>query len=367
MGNYNISGSERGNIEVARTLQRAGAKVLIYTAPWGKDYLHPFLDRLGISYVVGKFGASAHHLSRNFYKLPYYWLVSTLDLLRLSKEMRPTHIHLGAELYFFELLPFILLTKAKIIFRLGDAPRKNNYLYRFMWRQVYSQKPHQIICVSKYIEDQLKPYNIDHTSVRYSYPPERRPSAHFQLPKSKNEIFITYLGLISSHKGVHLLLEAFVNLSKIYPNIKLIIAGKQNVNPAFNDQLLELIRRNGLADRVIFTGFIEDVPGLLRQSDINVVPSVFEDPLPNVVPEAKKAGVPSVVLPSGGLPEMIDHQEDGFICRDKSAEAIKEGLLFFLEQPERIPQAGKKASDSLNRLSITSQSFIDDWCKVYLS
>ena len=52
-----------------------------------------------------------------------------------------------------------------------------------------------------------------------------------------------------------------------------------------------------IAERVTFLGEIEDVPGLLARCDALVVPSLFGDPSPNVVMEAKQAGRAAIAFP----------------------------------------------------------------------
>jgi glycosyltransferase involved in cell wall biosynthesis len=88
-----------------------------------------------------------------------------------------------------------------------------------------------------------------------------------------------------------------------------------------------------LAGRVRFLGQREDVPQLMAASAIHCVPSRPEqrEAFGIVVIEAKQAGIPSVVTPSGALPELIAHEDDGWVCRDFSADALADGIEFFLD------------------------------------
>ena len=65
--------------------------------------------------------------------------------------------------------------------------------------------------------------------------------------------------------------------------------------------------------------------------------------------EAKLSGLPSVVTPSGNLPDMIEHGRDGWVCSRADAEAIAEGLAAFLTQPDRLAAAGRAALASADR------------------
>ena len=67
--------------------------------------------------------------------------------------------------------------------------------------------------------------------------------------------------------------------------------------------------------------------------------------------EAKQAGIPSVVFPTGALPELIEHGRDGWVCRAVTAEALADGVAYFLSDPERLARAARAARDSLARFS----------------
>ena len=85
-----------------------------------------------------------------------------------------------------------------------------------------------------------------------------------------------------------------------------------------------------------------------------------------MVPEAKQAGVPSVVFASGGLPELIAHGEDGWICEGKTAESLEGAIERFLDLPDVEAEAmGDAARASMERLGITEGAFGDRWVEVY--
>ena len=74
------------------------------------------------------------------------------------------------------------------------------------------------------------------------------------------------------------------------------------------------MRRRATGLDVRFTGWIEDVGGLLGGFDLLAVPSTAEPGLPRVVLEAFSAGVPVVAVPSGGIPEAVRDNVTGFLA-----------------------------------------------------
>ena len=117
-------------------------------------------------------------------------------------------------------------------------------------------------------------------------------------------------------------------------------------------------------ERIVFHGRVNNVEDYYRNADLLVVPSLFEEPAANVVLEAKCYGVPSIVYPSGGLPELVIDRVNGFVCYEKTVLALTQGIRWLIEKPERIPSMKIAAiEDSENRFGI--ERFARQWADVY--
>jgi glycosyltransferase involved in cell wall biosynthesis len=107
-----------------------------------------------------------------------------------------------------------------------------------------------------------------------------------------------------------------------------------------------LKRRTAAKDldgRISFLGYIQNVSYVLARTEVHICPSLYTEALSNVVPEAKLSAKPSVVFPTGGLPELIEHRVDGYICRDQTVEALIEGIDYFVTDSEVRCAAGEAA------------------------
>ena len=82
-----------------------------------------------------------------------------------------------------------------------------------------------------------------------------------------------------------------------------------------------------------------------------------------VVLEAKVSGLPSVIFPSGGLPELIEDRVDGWISTEISADGLAEGLEYFIAHPKRTLMAGEAARKSADRFSLAQ--FRHEWERVF--
>jgi len=178
------------------------------------------------------------------------------------------------------------------------------------------------------------------------------------------------VGQIIPPKGLDLLLEAVSELASRGRDVSLDVVG--NIDewepPAyegFRASVLQRAARPDLAGRVAFLGVREDVPALLARASIHCCPSRPEqrEGLAVVSLEAKRAGTPSVVFPTGSLPEVIAHRDDGWVCSDATVDALVEGLEYFLAHADRLQHASTRARASANAYS--RERFAAAWAEEF--
>jgi spore coat protein SA len=169
------------------------------------------------------------------------------------------------------------------------------------------------------------------------------------------------VGQLAKFKGVDIFVKAAIRLSKERPKICFLIVGGSKYTLTFEQTLREMSQGH---DRIVFLGYRDDVDRILNITDIHVAPSMCQDSSPNVVFEAKRAGVPSVVFPDGGLPELIRHGIDGYRCTEPSVEALIQGIRWFLDSPERRIAAGRRAREDFED-RFGYERFVDRWARVF--
>lgn len=142
-------------------------------------------------------------------------------------------------------------------------------------------------------------------------------------PRERGSFTVGYLGRLVREKGAHLLIEAFASSPNSW-RLRLIGGGDQE--PA----LLEQTRRLGLADRVEFHAMAPpaEVPGLLRELDVLVVPSLttrtWKEQFGRVIIEAMASAVPVIGSDSGEIPRVIGGA--GLIVPEGSAPELAAAL-----------------------------------------
>ncbi|GAB2628038.1 glycosyltransferase [Belliella aquatica] len=129
----------------------------------------------------------------------------------------------------------------------------------------------------------------------------------------------------SPYKGFKYMLEA----------IK-IIAKTGHINDyeilVFGGNLSEEIIQE-IAFKVSYTSFLtseEDICEAYNSMDVFVIPSLADN-LPTTVLESLKCGVPVVGFQTGGIPEMINHLENGFLAEKFNSQELADGIVYCLE------------------------------------
>lgn len=160
---------------------------------------------------------------------------------------------------------------------------------------------------------------------------------HFNLPEDKKLILFGALNVTDKRKGIDYLLKALDILSIERNDIELVVFGK------VKDEL-----RDKLPFKVHAVGYLtqeEDIIALYNAVDIYVTPSLEEN-LPNTIMEAMSCGKPCVGFRIGGIPEMIDHKENGYVAEYKSADDLAQGINWVLE-PENYKTCAHFSRDKV--------------------
>jgi glycogen(starch) synthase len=133
------------------------------------------------------------------------------------------------------------------------------------------------------------------------------------------ERLVLLVGRLVYEKGFQLALEALPGLIERVGNVRFIIAGSGTAE----DELREQAKQLGLDAHGSFLGWIGDdvLHSLYRISDLTVVPSIYE-PFGLVALEAMASGCPCLVADTGGLREVVPHENVGLRFRSRDPESL---------------------------------------------
>jgi glycogen synthase len=163
------------------------------------------------------------------------------------------------------------------------------------------------------------PNGIDPDDLQPGDEPElRRLRLEFAAPDQK---LVLLIGRLVYEKGFQLALEAMPRVVAAVPGTRFLVAGS-------GTHELELRRQAdglGLMEHGTFLGWIGDdvLHSLYRIADVCVVPSIYE-PFGLVALEAMASGCPCIVADTGGLREVVPHEEVGLRFRSRDPQALAE-------------------------------------------
>ena len=155
-----------------------------------------------------------------------------------------------------------------------------------------------------------------------------------------NGIVLAFVGRISKEKGIHELVESFVNLSKRYANLYLLLIGKYDdigeydtINDGIDNDTKNILNNNA---RLNITGWVEDVENYLAASDIVVHPS-YREGFSNALLQAGSMGLPSVTTNVSGCIDVIKDGETGLVVSPKDSVALEKALeVLILDKDKRV-------------------------------
>jgi glycogen synthase len=143
-----------------------------------------------------------------------------------------------------------------------------------------------------------------------------RLRSEFAAPEEK---LVLLIGRLVYEKGFQIALEAMPRLIERLPETRFLVAGSGTHEPQLRCQADDL----GLLDHGTFLGWIGDdvLHSLYPIADLCVVPSIYE-PFGLVALEAMASGCPCIVADTGGLREVVPHEEVGLRFRSRDADSL---------------------------------------------
>jgi len=162
------------------------------------------------------------------------------------------------------------------------------------------------------------------------------------ISKQDNEITFIFIGVLNRRKGISILLKAFSKLPNNY-NYKLLLIGDDKSKGRYKEMAINL----NIIDRVEFLGVKpnEEINRYLSKADIFVFPTLF-DGWGVVLNEALSMGKAIISTNQAGASyHLIKDSKNGFIVDAKSVEELKEAMLFFLKNPNKIREYGLVSLD----------------------
>ncbi len=182
------------------------------------------------------------------------------------------------------------------------------------------------------------------------------------LPIEKKLILFASMNLTDERKGFRYLIQALSLLKKInadiYNTTGLVVFGTLD-KKVLNDIPFQVYQFGKINNQ-------ENIVEYYNAADLFVAPSL-QDNLPNTVIESTCCGTPVVGFDVGGMPDMIDHLENGYLATLKSSEDLAKGINALLSTPEMLNKfrlACRVRAENLYNEDEVAQQYMELYSKI---
>jgi len=159
---------------------------------------------------------------------------------------------------------------------------------------------------------------------------------------------IGVVGRLVRTKGLEFFFEAAADVAARFPSVRFLIVGESCMDPSYRLELEQRARNLNLTGRIIFTGQRSDVPQIMREIDISVLPSLTES-FSNTLLESMANGLPVVATNVGGNPEIVSDGVNGILVAPRDPAALSRSMVELIQQPELARRLGKAAREKVVR------------------
>lgn len=233
------------------------------------------------------------------------------------------------------------------------------------------KKSSRLIAVSEYTRQTALLQGVSPSSIHTLVNPtpfsqsqpqqdDRSIRAEFQL--ENDTPLVVAVGRLDPGKGHLALFEAFAQVVQHLPHARLLVCGTSNTRDNYEITLQQRVNELQIDKHTIFAGHRNDIPAILWSSNVFCLPTEL-DPCPLVFLEAMAAGLPVVAFYSGGVPEMVLHNQTGLLSYPGDIQALATNLrkvLVDTSYAQRLGESGKKRVET----EFTPAIIADRWLKL---
>lgn len=158
---------------------------------------------------------------------------------------------------------------------------------------------------------------------------------------------VGHFSRLSPWKGQHILIEALTHCPEDVTAIFVgeALFGEQDYAQSLHQQVAEL----GLEKRIRFLGFRSDIVQLMSACDLVAHTSVAPEPFGRVVVEAMLCGCPVVAAKAGGVVELVEHEQTGWLIPPGDSALLADVITNCRQQPETRTIIAHQARDTASQ------------------
>lgn len=173
---------------------------------------------------------------------------------------------------------------------------------------------------------------------------------------------ILSVSVLHKQKGIQYLIQAMKKIKARMPDARLIVLG----DGPYRESLKRMTQDLGLTDVVTFKGNIpnKDIMDYYNACDVFVIPTVRVEGLPLIELEAMACAKPVVASDIGGIPSVIDDEENGLLVKPADTGGLADSIMRVLSEPDLMKRLGESARKTIEE-GFSRDKMVAGTIKVY--
>ena len=261
-------------------------------------------------------------------------------IIRLIKENNIDIIEICSPKFYWVSSLAAKVTAKKVILT-RNVPYRKTGVKKLINRILYYTLVDRIIAISDKIKRELiEDFSLPENKITVIY--DGIDLLRFKQTKAEtcrsnpDQYVAAVISRLDENKGLEYFINAIPKIAEIITNIHFIIVGTGSIEL----KLKELTKKLKISDRVQFTGFRTDIPEILSEVDISIMPSPAEGMSMSAL-ESMASGIPVVATSGCGLVDVIVNNTSGNIVKPYNSTELADGVIRLLQSDYR--QTGKAA------------------------
>lgn len=307
----NVGGVETGTLDLAKYLVKLGHKAVVVSN--------------GGSLVRELESQGAIHHQLPVHKKSIFTMIKTVpQLVEIIKKEQIDIVHARSRVPAWVAFFAARITNRVFITTCHGYYRQHPFSYAMGWAK-------RVICPSNVIaRHMLDDFSVPHERIRLIPRSVDLEKFKFLSPDKKRteEFNVGIIGRLTPIKGHLHFIKAMAKVARAVPRLKLWIVGDAPVSrEAYKDEIQVLVRRLGLEHCTQFLGTQRDIPAVLANLDLLVLPTTTQEAFGRVIIEAQAAGVPVIATKVGGIVDVIENEKTGLLVPPADPLSIAEAAI----------------------------------------
>ena len=304
-------------------------------------------------------GVRVHLTSRGWFRIPAAWMVRELvlrggfDLVHANEAHAVSAVWLAGA---HRRVPFLI--SRRVGYPIGKS-RASRARYKAAAR---------IIANSNWVAEQAANSGAPREKLTVVYegaeiPPlfsdAQRRAARSRWGISGEAPLLGCVGVLLPDKGQEWLIRSLAELRREFPGGKLLLAG----DGPCRAKLEALAQELGVAEVVLFPGFVKGVESVYAALDVFLLPSFFEA-LNNSLLAAMAYEIPSIAFNRGALGEIIENGKSGLLVSGPDVAEICNAVKRILQNPDLAACMGEQGRKRVEE-NFSAEHMVDGMIQVY--